>query len=188
MKRDTKNDLARRYAQACVNVFGDQMQYKDCVALKEAAYFVASNRRLSAFLQMPIIAHHVKIEAFDRIAKAYMLPHWVMSLFDLLLEHKRTQLLESVLLAITLFYMQSVGIEAFTIASAYTLSDQQQKACSTFLSTTIHKKIIAEYVHDESLIAGIRMQSNESLWEHSIKKQLRELCHTVGLVEEDYES
>lgn len=188
MKRDIKSDLACRYAQAWLHVFGPSIQYKECIALKAASRFIRSDRRITAFLKMPIIDDSVKIQAFDRVLSAYELPVCLKPLFVMLLEHKRTCLLSTVFIAIARLYLKSAGIELFTISSAYLLSQEQQNLCEAFLSHTTHKKIIAQYVQDESLIAGIRMQSNGMLWEHSIKKQLRELRYYFCPVGEDYES
>ena len=188
MKWEVKNELALRYAQACVDVFNTMMREKDCQALQAAAHFLSSHRRIIAFLQMPIIDTQTKMQAFDSIISAYTLPVWLTSLFSVLLDHNRIVLLAPILYAISRIYRQLNGIELFTISSAASLNEQQKKACETFLTQKIGKKIISQYIQDTSLIAGIRMQSNKALWEHSIKKQLRVIQHHFCPVGNEYES
>jgi len=183
-----KHELSRRYALACVHVFGAHMHGDDCTSLESAAHFLLQDRRISFFLQMPIIAADVKAEAFKRIMHAYALPPWIMSLFGLLLEHKRLSIVALVLLAIVDLYKRNAGIESIFITSAHELTSEQQRACDLFLSRLTQKKIMSHYAKDASLIAGIRMQGDHVLWEHSIKKQLRDLHHFFCLIGEGSES
>lgn len=188
MKHAQKQSLARKYAQACVNIFNQQMSYDDCIALNTLAAFLSTHSHIFFFFYMPFIEDSVKLQAYDILQELYNVPSWLKSLFTLLLNDKRLFLFIYVLREICVLYAKKANIDIFTITSAHALIDQQQKECSLFLSHITRKKIITHFALDKSLVAGIRMQSNEMLWEHSIKKQLRAMHQFFCPIGEDYGS
>ena len=81
----------------------------------------------------------------------------------------------SVLLWITRLYKEHIDSVEFSIISAQEINDQQIESIKQFLSRLINKKIIGTPSIDTSLIAGLRLQSNEYLWEYSIRKHINAL-------------
>ena len=59
------------------------------------------------------------------------------------------------------------------------LDEKQIDQFKTFLSKTSGKRITMQIEVDASLICGIRARSLTRLWEHSIKKKLREAQHVM---------
>jgi F0F1-type ATP synthase delta subunit len=93
-------------------------------------------------------------------------------LIDLLIMDKRSELMPLVLDKICGLYYQIHNIELFTIASSDSLSESQVKDIEQFLAQCTGHVILSHRIIDTDLIAGIRLQSATSLWEHSIRRQL----------------
>ena len=69
-------------------------------------------------------------------------------------------------------YEERQGIEAFTISSSAPLEKNDLEKIYTFLADQTHHTITCDAIQDKQLIGGIRMKSEQHLWEYSIKKQL----------------
>ena len=74
--------------------------------------------------------------------------------------------------------MLEKNVAAFTITSAQELTQNQRTEVEQFLTQGTSKEVIPTYKLNKDLIAGLRMQSNAHLWEHSLKKYLRTLIRT----------
>ena len=63
----------------------------------------------------------------------------------------------------------------FSIKSAHHLDPKQITSIKQFLGRLVGKNIIATPAIDTSLIAGLRLQSNNNMWEYSVRKQIQAL-------------
>ncbi len=69
-----------------------------------------------------------------------------------------------------------------TIQSAMPLTESEIIKFETFFQKLSGKRVISRVQVEESLIAGVRMQSDIFLWEHSVAARLRKL-HQNMLIE-----
>ena len=63
----------------------------------------------------------------------------------------------------------------FSIQTAQEIDDKQLESIKRFLGHLVNKNIIGIPSIDTSLIAGLRLQSNEYMWEYSVRKQIKAL-------------
>ena len=91
----------------------------------------------------------------------------------MLINDKRAGLFDFVLKQITLLYKRRNKILSFTISTAHPLTQEAVESVKQFLERVTGCDIIYEYKIDKSLIAGMRLQSETLLWEHSVKKNLQ---------------
>ena len=66
-----------------------------------------------------------------------------------------------------------------TIRAAANLTEEGQQKLERFFKKLSKKTIIPNFKIDESLIAGVRMESELFLWEHSIKSQIASLSKAM---------
>lgn len=167
-----ESDIAKKYAQAFLNVFGPQLSREDFDNVCAAALFFKQNQELLFFLSWPIIEKNTKIKALNQALEAFKLHAPFNKLIDLLASQKRTYLIMLVLDKLCILFKERNNIMTFTISSSHQLDTRELEILKRFLANLTGQDIIYDYMVDKDLIAGIRMRSDTLLWEYSISKQL----------------
>lgn len=167
--------LARRYAQAYLNVYIDSISYKDFRAIRSSGAFFNQNKNLLFFLNWPAIKTSEKINALREAMHYCQIPESINRLIDLLAEHKRMFLIGAILQLICKLYEKKHAIAQVTISTSHPVTDQELKVMQQFLANKTGLSIIYDYKIDKKLIAGIRLQSDTFLWEYSINKHLESI-------------
>lgn len=164
--------LARKYAVAFLNVAGNKFEQKDLKALETVTIFFIANRTIALLFNLPGIKKNTINQVLEKLFGEFGTKELLKRLVALLLQHHRAFLLPDVLHQISDVYKQRTGIAQFQVHSSHALDEQQLQAALTFLGRITGKQVLYEYRVDSSLIAGLRLQSDTLLWEHSVKKQL----------------
>lgn len=165
--------VAKKYAQAYMNVQGNLLTLPDYEAIKKASNGLLKNKRLIFFWRLSSIEPVIKALSIEQVSKKYNLPASIKKLCHFLLEHNRLFLIPLVLEKIGYLYEQLHNIEVFNIMSAQQLNEKELATLHHFLSQHLAKNVLYTQVVEPKLIAGIRMQSNNFLWQHSIATNIR---------------
>jgi F0F1-type ATP synthase delta subunit len=190
--RELSSSLARRYAQAFLSIYREELTAHACERLLFFKQFLVTNSALIYLFTIPSIDAKTKEQGLGFLAQKFELPTSFYSLMVLLLVSRRISLLPQVLCSLVALYKKENGIQAFTIHSSHVLSERDLEQLRDFLTQQIRDKqedardhhnipgknnikVVCSYKQDKNLIAGIRMQSQTYLWEHSIEQQLREI-------------
>lgn len=168
-------NIVSKYAHAYIHVSGDLLTQHEILQCQKAADFLNTHGRALFLLKVPVIPYEVKREALMEITARFTLPKSIQALIDLLLKHKRAFLLADILDEISTIYAKKKSIHTFRVTSSAELTARERGDIESFLADRVQGTIIYTYVVDKKLIAGIRLQSETLLWEHSIDKQLREV-------------
>jgi F-type H+-transporting ATPase subunit delta len=168
-------NVAKKYAQAFMTVFPKSCAFTDIKKIESAQKFLQTHKRTLFFLQLPQFDQERKKSMVADLIDYFSLPHDFAAIILLLIEHDRSFYIPDVLLWISQLYKNEIHSSEFSIMSAHELDDAQIEAIKKFLGHLANKKIIGNPSVDTSLIAGLRLQSNEHLWEYSIRKQLKAL-------------
>lgn len=163
--------IAKRYAQAFLNVFA--LSIDNLNKINNAIEFLNQHTAVLSLLKVPLLDPRIKIQSLE----GYLITRFGLSqsfkkLITVLVSQKRSYLIIDVLQQIALLYQDQQGIEQFAITSSIPLNPKELDVLQKFLSNQTHHAIIATATTDNRLIAGIRMQSSDHQWEHSIRKQL----------------
>lgn len=132
-------------------------------------------------LNLSAIAPEEKTKALETVLfEKFQLPKKPFGdLINLLIAHKRSSLMPFILRYLHEIIMEEQNIVSFTMSSAQDLTQEQQEHIKKFLAQSTNKTIIYKYTVNKDLIAGLRLQSNTYLWEHSLKKYLRNITLTL---------
>ena len=168
-------DVAKKYAQAFMIVFPKACTFNDLNKLEAAQKFLQKNKRTLFFLQLPQFDHERRTSMVADLIDYFSLPHDCAAIILLLIKDNRSFYIPAVLAWISQLYKDQIQSTEFSIKSAHDLDTKQIEAIKQFLGHLLKKKIIGTPSLDTSLIAGLRLQSNNYLWEYSIRKQLRTL-------------
>jgi F0F1-type ATP synthase delta subunit len=168
--------LSRKYAQAVLNVFGQSISRDDIMQVQHIIIFLEQHKKALFFLRLSHIDITVKEHALDKLFQDLSNKKPFMALVKLLLEENRGHMIYSALSELVTLYYQAHKIMPCTITTSHSISAESLDKVQQFLARQTGNDIIYTYARDTSLIAGIRAQSKTVLWEHSIRKQLRELA------------
>lgn len=171
---DTRSCLARKYAQAYLNLYAHQLNDDYFSNLANLRLFLLKNGWLYHYLNIKNVEYSVKQDVIQRIAEIVGYIDYTKLLISTLLKSGRIDLLDAVIEKILEFYHLEQNIENFTILTSHPLSDYEKEQILTFIRHLTKKIITATFSVDESLICGIRVQSGQSFFERSIAHQLKD--------------
>lgn len=168
-------NIAKKYATAFMNVFPKAFTLADIGKIENAQQFLQKNKRTLFFIQLPQFDDARKKSMIIDLVGHFSLPPMCKNLFLLLIAHNRSFYIPDVLWFVSELYKKQTNSVDFSIKSAHALDQQQYESIKQFLGRLMNKNIIATPMIDTSLIAGLRLQSNNNLWEYSVRKQIRTL-------------
>jgi ATP synthase F1 delta subunit len=177
MMNETNIDknVAKKYAQAFMRVYPKSCTFNDLKKISTAQTFLQTHKKTLFFLQLPQFDQERRKSMVADLIDYFSLPHDFSAIILLLIEHNRSFYIPDVLEWIIQLYQEQIGAITFSIASASTVTDEQLSSIKKFLEQLLNKKIIGTPSLDASLIAGLRLQSSDYLWEYSVRKQMRDL-------------
>lgn len=176
---NVKNMLARRYAEAFLQVFSDNITVNDLDCFKQASIFLKQRPHGMFLMELSLVPEEAKHRSLDDFSKRFNLPHGCKKLCFLLIKRQRISLLSDIFNYIVVFKEQELRITHFDVSSSSELSDAQQEQIVAVLDNRVQGSINCTYRVDTSLVAGIRLQSASLLWEKSVKKRLRALQESL---------
>ena len=172
---NNKQIVARKYANAFLNLYIDNISEEYFGSIKKLEKFFDSHKKAVFFLSVPNIENKQKEKLLNELFEKFSVKDLLKPLMRLLFAHKRIFLIDEVLKHIRLLYKERKNIMMFTITSSHQLDGQDLEIIKRFLAYKTGKKIVSEYSVDKNIVAGIRLQSSTLLWEYSISKQ----CETL---------
>jgi ATP synthase F1 delta subunit len=167
-------NVAKKYAKAFLHCF-PHITFASIMNIEKAQQFLQDHRRALFFLQLPQFTEQTRLSMVEDLVAYFSLPQECVHILLLLLKHDRSFLIPEVLFFIVLLYKENNTIVDFIVKSSHHIDEKQKKTMALFLERNFGKKSICTFAIDNRLIAGIRAQSTEYIWEYSVRKQLQSL-------------
>lgn len=167
--------IAKKYAHAYLNCFGNQHTFEDFCSMWRASQFLSEHHSLLFYLSLSMISEKDKKRFIDLFFEKFHLFDSLKKLFYLLLKNKHIFLGADTLRDIYGLYKIKNKIADLQVTSGCDLSADQLDEIKHFFTRLSGENVVVRYSVDPSLIAGIRLQTETLLWEYSIAKQLRKL-------------
>lgn len=171
----SQSDIAKRYAHAYLNVFGDQHTFQDFCSMWRASQFLSEHHSLLFYLSLPMINEVDKKRFIDLFFEKFHLFDSLKQLFYLLLKNKHIFLAPDTLRDIYGLYKIKHNIADLQVTSSIDLSESMMQEFKDFFTKLSGQKVVVRHTVNPALIAGVRMQTETLLWENSIAQQLRKL-------------
>jgi|GEM_PF-947247 len=171
--------LARRYACAYLNVFYEILSPESADAICEGAKFFSERKKALFFMQLGCLE---RSDVYDRLVDTcgkIGIPSTFNSLIALLLEHKRAFLLKQIFDELCNEVHRRRNELICEVAIAGQISESDKIVVTDFFQKKTGKKLICSYKEDPSLLAGIRIHSEQFLWESSIRGKLRRVYNAL---------
>jgi F-type H+-transporting ATPase subunit delta len=173
------NKIASRYAEALVAIALDVKRLDEFKAQAKVLYKVfRENPDYVGLFSKPQLSIAEKRELLDSVLAKQIDPYW-LNLLKLLVEKRRSNLLEAVTLDFIHLANVAQGIEEGIVYSVYPLSDADLKDLEVTYSA--QRKTTVEFLNkiDLTLISGIKIRFNESVIDLSLSAQLDALRGTL---------
>lgn len=168
--------LVRRYANAFLNIFGKNINDQELININKLANYIKNNKSVFFYINISLLTSSEKIKLTNLLVKKFNINNILEPLVNLLAKDNRLSLFPVILEKIVILYKQQNNILDFDIISAVQLSQEETANIKNFLEKNTGKKINYSYKIDDNLIAGIRLVSNNFLWEKSVAKYLRRVA------------
>ena len=165
---------AIRYAKAILDQAND-LNATDMVQedMKLIASTVASNQELELFISNPILNVEAKNDALSEI---FVNTHAVTkSLFRLLLENKRFELLHDIAVEFSKLYDESKGIQHAEVTTAFTMDQALEEKVMAKIRTFSDKNIIIKNIVDPAIIGGFIIRIGDQQYNASVANSLHTL-------------
>jgi F0F1-type ATP synthase delta subunit len=171
-----QHQLAVRYATAFLNYIHEPLSIAACEAAASAIIYYKRAPELLFFLQLSLFSYEDKQKALAQVREWYNAPALLEPLDTLLLSHHRIFLLPSVYAQLIAQSHQRAGRIVCTVTTASPLTESYQKKCYQIIEQCSLQTPLIKWSVDPSLIAGIKMQTAEWLWEDSLDDHLKALA------------
>lgn len=165
--------LAYKYARALLNVASD-ITIERIRTMEQAIPLLHKHRQTLLYLTLLHQRYEARYGSLDQFLDRFEITTSLKKLVYLLLKDKRLVILPEVLQAVVNLYKQDHHITPCTVTAADELAASQKQELEALIKTIVHGTVEAHYRVDPHLIAGVRVQTDTLLFEHSVEKQLRQ--------------
>ena len=171
---DIKSDrISTKYAQAFFNLYGPELCEQDFWLIKKVIVFLSKNKTVLIYFNTPDLSERQKI-------KQIFLTHFRLhssfgSLLILLQKHHRIELLANILQAILEIFLIKNKQLFFKLNSYPVLLPDQTKKVINYLKQATGYDILYEQLENLNLIAGLKLQSTQFLYNDSIQHRLQKI-------------
>lgn len=171
--------VAKKYAQAYLHSFENNLDLAEVQNFKTAIKFFRYHNDFLSIVSILATKKDGACLLLEEIKTHFNLPDSIRKLIQILVKHRKLDIFDKVLQDIYCSYMLKNNILEVTIATAQELEEDQKIRFEEFFKKLSGKKIVSSTIVDESLIAGIRMQSDIFLWEYSIKSRIAKISRNM---------
>ena len=165
--------VSSRYAAALADVAFERNDGERVKA--DLASFVeafSESADLRNVLETPAIGYEAKQKAIQKLAERMELTPEVPNFVQLLVIHRRTELLREIQQAFERELNARLGIAEAEVKSARELSAGEKEKLKAALEQRTGKKIEARFSEDESLIGGTVVRVGSTVYDGSVREQL----------------
>ena len=165
---------AIRYAKAILDI-AQTAGKADAVNndMKSIVNAVAESAELKDFLTSPIIKMDVKKSALSEIFSN--VEKETNSLFHLLFENKRFEILEAIAIQYNRLFDESNGIEVAKVTTAFPITPELETKVLAKIAEFSNKKITIENIVDPAIIGGFILRVADKQYNASVANKLSEL-------------
>ncbi len=141
--------------------------------MKSIVSTVASSTELRDFLASPIVTSDLKMNALSEVFASVQ--GETKSLFRLLQENKRFEILFSVAAQFNTLFDEMNGVEIAKVTTAFPMTAELEAQVLAKIATISDKKITIENIIDPSIIGGFILRIGDKQYNASVKNRLLEL-------------
>lgn len=177
----SQSPMAKKYAVAYLNVYQKDITKQDIQALQAVYVFFTKHRNFMQLLCTMSADKSVMLRVFEKLCEYFLLPLSMKNLMQMLLKHKRICFLKDIVQNICCLYNIRNNLLLLEIQTADTLDAESIQGFERFFAQESQKKVQSRVHINDTLIAGVRLQSDFFLWDYSIASRLRALKQKLAI-------
>jgi ATP synthase F1 delta subunit len=170
--------VARKYAQAFLTIYESEITHDDIKKINDAEKYLRNNKKILTLLSIPVSQQKTQQAMIENMIAYFSLKNCFISLFSLILSRHHTHLIPQIFWYINQIYKYQHDTIDCLIISSHDLTQTAIDSIVRFFKGMTGKNTIYTHIIDKKLIAGIRLQSPEYLWEYSVRKQIQSIAHS----------
>ncbi len=172
--------LSKRYAAAFLSLYDKKITSDVLESMQDLLAFLKKRKPTFVLLVCPSFDAEKKVALLRKGLEYYCLSDLLMPIATLLLQHKRIELAVAVLEQIIRLYHKEHNIVSVIIETSHDITQQEQKQLSIFAQSLCKaKNIDASFEIKKELISGVRIKSENVLWERSLANVLDSIKQTL---------
>jgi ATP synthase F1 delta subunit len=166
---------AKKYALAYTSLYFSELNDNSIQNFLNLANFLKNNSSFYAYLSIPHLAFGEKQNFVTKLSEAFKLTQNQYHLASLLLKNKKIEMLGPVLQKIVTEYNNRKGIIKLKVYTSHDVNDIQKRIISEFIKSKLKINAIIDFLINKNLVCGIKIKSENLLWEKSVVKYLRDI-------------
>lgn len=147
--------------------------------LRRIAEHLRESTDLRQVWENPAIPIEQKRRLLDAIASRDGIEKPVRNLIAVLIDHRRVQFLERIILQLEKELDARMGFAEAQITSARTLGDGEKRELEAQVETLTGKKVRAHFGLDASLLGGATVRVGSTIYDGSVKGQLEKIREEI---------
>ena len=166
--------VARRYAKALAGIADDQGTLVQVQReLAEVAALVRGNADLERLAFYPLLAPSQKAKAMDAVLAAGGFSPILRQFFGVVAGAARLDLVFDLATAFDQLVDERLGVVEARVETAQPMSESQSTALAAALAHRTGKTVKLKWRQDPSMLGGVRAQVGSTVYDASLKGQLR---------------
>lgn len=173
--------LVKRYVEGLAAALHSPAEY-DAVSgeLSAFASLVRDNDELHRSLLRPFLNPAKKARIVRAVLELQKVDPKTSRFVQLLLQHRRLEILPSVLAGLPDAWRDCRGLPSFEVRSVVALSAGQRKTLESELERLEKRPVHCEYGIDPALVGGLTVRKGNRVYDVSLKGQLERLQDTIS--------
>jgi F-type H+-transporting ATPase subunit delta len=164
---------ANRYATALIDVLYPDKAESGLRQLQQFASLLKDQPDSRRFLENPSVAGERRNRLLKEIAAAFGFDRPIANFISILVNRNRLPILEAILSEYERLMDKRLGIVRALVTTARTLDPGQQLELTRKLEQVTGKQVRMEVAIDPSLIGGVVAQVGSTVYDGSVRQQLR---------------
>jgi len=148
--------------------------------LKTVAALADESADLRRVWENPSIAASEKRALLDAIARRVSISRPVRNLMAVLIDHRRTHYLDSVVVQLEKDLNERLGFVEADVSSARELSGPERQGLEAQIAKLVKRKVKANYAQDVSLLGGAVVRVGSTIYDGSVKGRLGKIREAMG--------
>jgi ATP synthase F1 delta subunit len=164
---------AKRHARMFIGIVGVEEAPKALEELMLVERLMEKSREFRSLLLSPGFSREEKETALVRIAERAKLSLKVLKFITYITEHKGIAAIGDIIKAATTLYLEKMKRTKAVILTPVEITKNYEDRLKVSLKKLVARDVDIEYVIDQSLLGGVLVKVGSTMYDSSIKGQLR---------------
>ncbi len=164
---------AKKFANTFINVIGIDDAPAALAELSTVDALMAGSREFRSLLVSPVFSDEERTKTLDQVAAKLKLSEKVTKFLGHITSEGAVSALSQIIKAATAIYLEKKRRAKAIVMTPVEVSGEYEVRLKTALKKLIDRDVDVEYVQDPSLLGGVLVKVGSTMYDSSIRGQLR---------------